>query len=121
MDLTHKEIYFDDGMMSAVPSLALPSVKQSLELLLEMYPSHEALKTSFWRNCYSFRRFGMPSQVPINSKKIGIGSCGIGVVMAARDIFSDGALSIYNFQWQYCDMDLHRKDLMLQILNWASA
>ena len=47
MDLAHKEIYFDDGMMSAVPSLALPSVKQSSELLLEMFPSHEALKTSF--------------------------------------------------------------------------
>ena len=51
----------------------------------------------------------MPSQVPVNSKKIGIGSCGIGVMMAAWDICV-GALSIYNFQWQYCDMDLHRKD-----------
>ena len=56
-----------------------------------------------------------------HAKKIGIGSCGIGVVMAARDIISDCALSVYNFQWQYCDMDLHRKDLMLQILNWGSA
>ena len=36
--------------------------------------------------------------------------------MAARDIISDGA-----FQWQYCDMDLHRKDVMLKILNWGSA
>ena len=120
MDLAHKEIYFDDGMMSAVPSLALPSVKQSSELLLEMFPSHEALKTSFWRNCYSFRRFGLPSQVPVNSKKIGIGSCRIGVVMAAWDICV-GALSIYNFQWQYCDMDLHRKDFMLQIHNLGLA
>ena len=48
IDLANKELYFDDGMMSAVPPLALPSVKQSLELLLEMYPSQEALKTSFW-------------------------------------------------------------------------
>lgn len=121
IDLANREMYFDDGMMSAVPPLALPSVKQSLELLLEMYPSHEALKTSFWRNCHSFQRFGMPSQVPVNSKMIGVGSCGVGVVMAARDIIRDGPLSIYNFQWQYCDMDLHRRDLMLQILNWGSA
>ena len=41
-----------------------------------MYPSRS----------YSFQRFGMPSQVPINSKMIGVGSCGVGVVMAARDI-----------------------------------
>ena len=47
IDLANREMYFDDGMMSAVPPLALPSVKRSLELLLEMYPSHEARKTSF--------------------------------------------------------------------------
>ena len=28
----------------------------------------------------------MPSQVPVNSKMIGVGHCGVGVVMAARDI-----------------------------------
>ena len=121
IDLANREMYFEDGMMSAVPPLALSSVKQSLEVLLETYPSHEALKTNFWQNCYSFQHFGMPSQVPVNSKMIGFRSCGIGVVMAARDFIRDGPLPIYNFQWQYCDMDLHRKDLMLQILNWGSA
>ena len=28
----------------------------------------------------------MPFQVPVNSKMIGVGHCGVGVVMAARDI-----------------------------------
>ena len=30
-----------------------------------------------------------------------------------------GPLPIHNFQWRYCDMDLHRKQLMMQILNWS--
>lgn len=96
--LANIEMYFDDGMMSVVPPLALASVKQSLELPLEIYPSHEALKTSFRRNCYSIQHFGMPSQVPVNSKMIGFGSCSIGVVMATWDIIRDGLMSIYIFQ-----------------------
>lgn len=63
----------------------------------------------------------MPSQVPIDSRMIGVGSCGIGVIMAARDIIENGPLSVNNFLWGYCDMDIHRKQLMLQILNWRSA
>jgi len=61
----------------------------------------------------------MPSQTPVDSRMIGIGSCGIGVIMAARDIINNGPLSINNFQWRYCDMDFHRKDLMLHILKWS--
>lgn len=38
--------------------------------------------------------------------------------MAAKDIILDGPLSINNFQWQFCEMDVHSKDLMLQILKW---
>lgn len=32
----------------------------------------------------------MPSQVPIDNKMIGVGSCGIGVIMAARDFIRNG-------------------------------
>ena len=34
--------------------------------------------------------------------------------MAARDIINNGPLSIYNFQWRYCDMDFHRKDYVAE-------
>ena len=119
VDLASQEIYFDDGLMSAVTPIALPCVKQSLELLVEMYPNHPALQSKFWQNCSRFQRFGMPSQTPVDSKMIGTGSCGIGVIMAARDIINNGPSSINNFQWRYCDMDFHRKDLMLQILKWS--
>ena len=118
MDLVNREMYFDDGLKSTAPPIALSSVKRSLELLLEIYPCHAALQAKFWHNCHRFQRFGMPCQTPVDSRMIGVGSCGIGVIMAAKDIILDGPLSINNFQWQYCEMDVHRKDLMLQILKW---
>lgn len=65
------------------------------------------------------QRFGMPSQVPIDNKMIGVGSCGIGVIMAARDFIRNGPATVNNIKWRYCNMDKHRKDLMLQILKWG--
>ena len=118
IDLVNQELYFDDGLMVAVPWMVLPYVKKSLDLLLEMYPCHPALKSKFWQNCSDFVRFGMPSQALVNPGMIGAGSCGIGVIMAAKDFIENGSASLNNFQWRFCEMDLHRKDFMLQILNW---
>ena len=120
VDLAQKEMYFDDGLQSAVPTMSLPSVKLSLELLSEMYPHHPLFQTRFWKNYPRFRRFGMPSQAPVNSKMIGIGSCEIGVIMAARDMIQNGSSCINNFLWRFSDMDQHRKTLMLQILDWST-
>lgn len=85
VDLAQKQMYFDDGLQSAVPTISLPSVKRLLELLSEMFPHHPSFLTKFWKNYPMFQRFGMPSQEPVNAKMIGVGSCGIGVIMAARD------------------------------------
>lgn len=57
--------------------------------------------------------WNMTCQTPVDSRMIGVG-----VIMAAKDIILDGPLSINNFQWQFCEMDVHSKDLMLQILKW---
>jgi len=54
VDLASQEMYFDDGLTSAVTPIALPCVKQSLEFLLEMYPNHPALQSKFWQNCSRF-------------------------------------------------------------------
>ena len=42
IDLVNQELYFDDGFMVAVPRMALPNVKKSLELFLEIHPCHPA-------------------------------------------------------------------------------
>lgn len=119
VDVANRMLYFDDGLNSIAPRLALASVKRSLELLFEMYPCITSLQTRFWREHLGFQRFGMPSQTPINTKMIGVGSCGIDVIMAAKDFILMDPLVIHNFQWRYCDMDLHRKHLTMQIFNWS--
>jgi len=119
VDLANMTIYFDDGLAYVVPPAALPPIKELLHMLAEMHPSHLTLKTQFWQHCNDFNCFGMPSQAPVDSRMIRTGSCGIGVIMAAKDFIEKGSSCIRNFQWRYYDMDLHRKDLMLQILNWG--
>ena len=119
LDLANQELYFDDGLASHVPPTTLPHVKEALEFLLELHPCHPYLQTKFWHSCKTFSRFGMPSQMPVDKKMIGSGSCGIGVIMAARDFIRIGSSNVNNILWRYCNMDTYRKELMLQILRWA--
>lgn len=118
VNLASQLLYFDDGLTSEVPSTALPCVKEALSLL-ELYPCHPSLQAEFWHSSQNFKRFGMPSQVPIDNKMIVVGSCGIGVLMAARDFIRNGPATVNNIKWGYCNMDKYRKDLMLQILRWG--
>ena len=120
VDLTNQQLYFDDGLKQTVSPAVLSSVKEALNSLLELFPHHLSLQTRFWQSTRSFSRFGMPSQAPVDAKMIGVGSCGVGVIMAARDFIQNGPISVNNIQWRFCDMDKHRKNLMLQILRWAS-
>lgn len=54
VDLVNREMYFDDGLKSTAPPIALSSVKRSLELLLEIYPCHAALQAKFWHTVTDF-------------------------------------------------------------------
>ena len=117
IDLSSKEMYFDDGLRCVSPLSALLAIKDILELLTDMHPSHATLQTKFWLNCN--QRFGMPCQRMNNSRMVGAGSCGIDVIMAARDFINSGPSCIKCFDWTFSDMDIHRKNLMLQILDWA--
>lgn len=118
VDVANMEMYFDDGLARAAPYTALSAIKELLDLLCEMHPSHPTLQTKFWQHCTYFKRFGMPSQEPVDHRMIGTGSCGIGVIMAANDFIYRGSSCINKFQWRFSEMDIHRKNLMLQILNW---
>lgn len=61
-----------------MPPVALLLVKDALNLLLELYPDNPSLQTKFWLSMQGFLYFGMPSQLPIDDKMVGVGSCGIG-------------------------------------------
>ena len=117
IDLLNMEMYFDYGLRYVLPFTALPTTKDLLELLTEMHPSHATLQTKFWVNCNHFKLFGMPYQRANDSKMVGARSCGIGVIMAARDFLEKGPSCINSFKWKYSDMDLHRKNLLLHILD----
>ena len=119
VDLAKMNMYFDDGLTSAVPPMTLPTIIELLDLFATMHPSHPNLQTHFWQTCYSFKRFGMPSQAPVGTSMVGMGSCGIGVILAAKDFLEMGSLCIRSFWWRFCNMDIHRKNLMLQILSWS--
>ena len=118
-DLANQQLYFDDGLASCVPPTTLPHLKEGLDFLLECHPHHPYLQTKFWHSFETFNRFGIPSQVPTAGKTIGSGSCGIGVIMAARDFINIGSSNVKNILWRYSNMDKYRKELMLQILRWA--
>lgn len=119
VNFADKQLHFDDGLTSVVPPIALPFVEDTLGLLLELFPHHPSLQTKFWHSIKGFMRFGMPSHLPVDDKMIGVGSCGIGVIMAARDFIRNGPAAVNNIQWRYSNRHIHRKELMLQILRWA--
>ena len=97
VNFADKQLYFDDGLTSVVPPIALPFVKDTLGLLLELCPHHPSLQIQFWQSIQGFMRFGMPSQLPVDNQMIGVGSCGIGVIMAARDFIRNGPAAVNSF------------------------
>jgi len=117
IDLCNMCLYFDDGMNFSPPRALLPSIKLTLDLLSEILPSTRSVENKFWQAQHTFCRFGMPSQT--TSKIIGTGSCGVGVIMAARDFIENGPATVNNIKWRYGDMDTYRKNLMLTILEWS--
>lgn len=119
VNFASNQLYFDDGLTSVVPPLALPFVKHTLGLFLGLCPHHLSLQTKFWHSLQDFMRLGMPSQLPVDNRMIDVGSCGIGVIMTARDFIRNGPAAVNNIKWGYSNIHNHRKELMLQILRWA--
>lgn len=59
----------------------------------------------------------MPSQNGCARAGQGTGSCGVGVILAARDFLSKGvAGTVHQFGWKYTVMRPLRKELMIQII-----
>ena len=97
------------------PFTPLPTKKDLSELLTEMHPYHATLQTKFWVNYNQFKLFGMLYQRANDSKMIGAGSCGTGIIMAGRHFLEKDPSCINSFKWKYGDMDLHQQNLKLQI------
>ena len=122
IDLVGKKLLFDDGYKLQPDSSILPSMKYLLDVLHELRPNAQCFSRSFWSTADHFERFGMPSQNDYDSTGQGSGSCGVGVILAARDFILKGPYNaVCQAGWKYTQMRKLRKQLMIQILAWASA
>ena len=109
-DLVGKKLLFDDGYKLQSDSSIKPSMKYLLDV--DQLPTVLAVH---------FERFGMPLQ-NCDSTGQGSGSCGVGVILIARDFILKGPTNaVCQVGWKYTQMRKLRKQLMIQIIAWASA
>ena len=121
VDLSAQRILFDDGLKMNPGKDVLHSVRRILDLLRRLMPHVENLSNSFWSLITSFERFGMPYQGDPDESGQGVASCGVGVILAARDFITLGSLAEGNFRWSYRNTRRLRKQLMVQIISWGES
>lgn len=107
-DLISQKNFYDDGFHMKPPPMYLKSCVKVLHTFFEN--SHcERFNVSKW-NSPSLESFGMPDQP---HSCTGSASCGIGVLLAARD-FSNG---VKEFEWTFEEAPYYRKRFMLDVIS----
>ena len=120
MDLLNRRLWCDDGYKLQPDTHVLPNIKNVLDIFRQLRPGALCFGNTFWDSIQQFERFGMPSQHGCARAGQGTGSCGVGVILAARDFLSKGvAGAVHQFGWTYTEMRHLRKQLMIQILKWG--
>ena len=121
IDLLGGKLFFDDGLKRQPASSVLPTIKYILDVFQQLMLSAPYFNNFFWSSINALERFGMPSQQNCGLTGQGTGSCGVGVILSARDFIFKGVNGTVNqFVWQYTEMRHLRKKLMIQIIKWAS-
>ena len=121
VDLADERLMFDDGYKLQPDTNVLLTMKCVLDVFHQLRPNAQCFTNPFWSSVNNFERFGMPSQMDCDSTGQGSGSCGVGVILAARDfVFKGASNAVHQFGWKYTEMRTLRKQLMVQIIKWAS-
>lgn len=121
IDLLNGRLLFDDGYKLQTNASVLPNIKYVLDIFQRIRPAATCFQNSFWNSINQFECFGMPSQHGCTRAGQGTGSCGEGVILAARDFLHKGVEEVvYQFGWSYTEMRPLRKQLMIQILKRGS-
>ena len=117
-DVTTKTVYFDDSLKIHPPSGTL-SVVQNMLGGFKALSRNAIEQEEHWNN--SCLRLPLPRiNMPIQTKSsIGAGSCGVGVILAIRDIVASRNC-LPSFNWTFGNMANLRKELMALILQWRS-
>ncbi|XP_031553519.1 uncharacterized protein LOC116290589 [Actinia tenebrosa] len=118
VDFSQRQMHFDDGLRKNIPRGLQRSLQHILDAFHEVIPGTNA---KWWNNSATFNRLGMPRQDSRDAlqNNQGSGSCGIGVILAGRDLMAKGNSAIHNFTWNFGQSRLLRKNLMLKILQWS--
>lgn len=116
-DVCSKTVFFDDGLKISLQSDTLHIVQNMLRAFRAM--SDGAISEQHWnKSCFRLPlpRINMPTQP---KSGIGAGSCGVGVMLAIRDIIASGNCCP-TFNWRFDNMGYLRKELMALIARWRN-
>ena len=111
LNMVSSQAYFDDGL-KVNPTMNICDIIQILSEAVNLALPN--LPQPKWNNVPPVQRFGMPLQ-PLTG--VGCGSCGMGVILAAKGFLCSGA-RIPSFNWSFQDMTKHRQQLLHQFVQW---
>ena len=114
LDVSRKQLLYDDGLRSEPPDNLVDAARKILTGLHTIFQDEESLVCDNWE--FNIKRFGMPLQP---KRGEGSGSCGVGVILAARDIIRTGRSEMPRFSWTFEQMGEQRVELMCQIISWS--
>ncbi|XP_031552018.1 uncharacterized protein LOC116289264 [Actinia tenebrosa] len=111
--LAEATIRFDDGLHCPISNELKKWCNQILDTL-----HHITGETTLCSSAWSFARFKepMPDQIVHEKQEHGTGSCGVGVILAARDLIHG-----IPFVWTFKNAMYHRAAIMLDIVNFAQS
>ena len=115
INMTSCQAYFDDGLKVYPPRNICDIIKNLFEAVNSLVA--ERAKSPL-QHFPPVQRFGMPLQPQTGE---GCGSCGMGVILAAKDFLNVGGAIIPQFNWRFGDMTKHRQQLLYQFVQWKQS
>lgn len=117
VDLEKSTVWFDDGLAVNPPKNLCQLMGRLVELLQTIFPNVNSFnsKVSSQLSASHFRRMGIPKQT-LDGKTAGGGSCGMGVILLARDIILGDLVPPNQFLWTFEESNYYRKKLMLFVI-----
>ena len=114
-----KTIWFDDGLQMAPEEDIVQSVRTLLNEIAYIAPGINHITSRSWsRHTLSYKRFGMPQQ-PKDGTKVGAYSCGVAVILSAKDFCKADSSSDQcpKFEWSLDKSHIYRLQLLNEIYN----
>ena len=108
INMVLREVFYDDGLKVNHPS----NINEIVQKVFQVISCSPASNLNI---PLQIKRFGMPTQPPVGE---GCASCGVGVVLAARDFLAVQDSSIPKFHWKFQDMTKHRQKLLYKFVQW---